>query len=168
MKDEDIKLWRYALKSEKGGAGWAIFVLGSDGYFSAVSDFGKYIYMWPAHGEDDFRKFLAGAGMDPHYFIEKLSPGRVYDGRATKEAIKKKLNEQDTRSSMRTLRLLETEHDIDTEEGFQRWVEDDPNAREEYTELAVYEHPVHVTRFVKEVMPRLNVLMAKDLVHGGA
>lgn len=57
-------LRRYALPSVKG-EGWAIIVIGSDGYFSTVSDWGNYAYLW-THPGCEFRHFLAG--LDADYF----------------------------------------------------------------------------------------------------
>lgn len=110
MKAE-VKLRRYALPSVKG-EGWAIIVLGSDGYFSAVSDWGNYAFIWGAHGCMDFRQFLLMAGRDWDYFVTKLSPhpgGRVYDGEATVGKIRKHIIE------------LRRERRIDAEKARTEW-----------------------------------------------
>ena len=73
----DVILRRYHFSSIQG-EGWATFVIGSDGYFSAVSDYGNYSYYWPHHGCTDFRQFLVRAPRDWDYFAKKLNPMRGY------------------------------------------------------------------------------------------
>ena len=85
-----VELHRYALPSVKG-EGWAIVVLGSDGYFSAVSDWGNYAYIW-THPGCEFRRFLVGC--DAHYFWTKIMHGRkarVFDEERTRFNIGKRL-----------------------------------------------------------------------------
>ena len=88
----EVKLWRYALPSIRG-SGWAIFVLGSDGYFSAISDFGNYAYFWRAPGTEDFREFFLRVEWESDYFIQKLSPGPEYDGEETMKEIERALHD---------------------------------------------------------------------------
>lgn len=165
----DVQLWRYTLPSIKG-SGWAIFVLGSDGYFSSVSDFGRYAFMWGAHGCKDFREFLFGAEKDPDYFIGKLSPGEEYDGVATKKAIldrlleMKKNGDLDRKAYVAEVNALK-DYDIEnySGEGFREWVgHSDTKIRDSY-ELSCTRHPRNVERFVKEAMVRLIPLLKADL-----
>lgn len=72
MSDSEVKLRRYKIPSVKG-EGWAVVVIGSDGYFSAVSDCGNYAHLWSHHGCADFRQFLIRAVEDWEYFARKLS-----------------------------------------------------------------------------------------------
>src|SRR4051812_42726931 len=86
----DVTLRRYSLPSEKG-EGWAIVVLGSDGFFSAVSDWGNYAYIWTNPG-CEFRKFLTQ--VDASYFWSKITSGRttrVFDPEETEKNIDKAL-----------------------------------------------------------------------------
>lgn len=85
---DDIKLRRYVLRKSPG---WAVVVIGSDGYFSAVSDYGNYAFWWSAHGHDDFRKFLLRAKRSSDYFINCLSPKMEYDGEETVKRIKEEI-----------------------------------------------------------------------------
>ena len=89
---DDIRLWRYHVPSVNG-EGWGIFVIGSDGYFSCVTDHGNYAYLWTHHGFDDFRKFLLRAVEDRDYFVTKLGHGKVYDGPETEKALKEAVAE---------------------------------------------------------------------------
>ena len=81
------QLWRYTIPSVNN-EGWAIFVIGSDGYFSAVSDYGNYAHIWRCIGCKDFREFLLNAERDCSYFAAKLAPEKVYDGEQTAENIR--------------------------------------------------------------------------------
>jgi hypothetical protein len=119
-------LRRYNLASVRG-AGWAIIVIGSDGYFSTVSDWGNYAFRWGAHGEKDFREFLIRASNSPDYIVGKLSPREEYDGEETAKSIKEELVEsyrsggltkEEVRAEFRLLR----ESAIENDEGcFQSW-----------------------------------------------
>lgn len=166
----NIQLWRYSLPSVNH-SGWAIFVLGSDGYFSAVSDFGNYAFLWRAHGCSDFREFLLRAERDSDYFIGKLSPGEVYDGDETMKEIKKGLQEaleskEITREAMeQELRTIEDEYCIESdEEAFNVWASEtkllDPHT---VYGFRCERHPSDVQRFVKEAMVRLQPLLVADL-----
>jgi len=166
----DVKLWRYSLPSIKG-SGWAIFVLGSDGYFSSISDFGNYAYLWAHHGKKDFREFLLDVENHWDYFVNKLSPGREYDGEATKKAIHTRLHEMMENGEItiaeveEEAELLELEYDIeDSVEAFHQWASKQEKI-DEYEAHALYEekHPYMVERFVKEAMVRLVPLLKKDL-----
>ncbi len=87
MADKVPTFRRYVLPSING-AGWAVFVIGSDGYFSGVTDYGNAAYWWSSHGRKDFREFLLTAAVEWDYFMRKLFPDwEEYDGNATlKEA----------------------------------------------------------------------------------
>lgn len=88
----DVTLRRYVLKSNPQ-SGWAIIVIGSDGYFSAVSDHGNFSYIWGAPGME-FRRFLTQC--DPCYFRSKITHCReseVWDDEAVEKNIRKRLDE---------------------------------------------------------------------------
>lgn len=75
MSNKEKKVWQYDMPNHKPGEGWAKVMLREDGFFSAVSDYGNYSYMWFAHGEDDFRKFFLRVDWD--YIVRKLNPERI-------------------------------------------------------------------------------------------
>lgn len=79
-----IVLRRYVLPSVNG-EGWAVIVLGSDGFFAAVSDYGNYAFRWPYHGTPDFRLFFMR--VDAGYLLSKIATEK-YDGSATAKAIR--------------------------------------------------------------------------------
>ena len=117
-------LHRYNLPSVKG-EGWAIIVIDTNGgYFSTVSDWGNYAYVWSSPG-GEFRKFLAGLNAD--YLQKKLMHGRrdatVYDCDATKEAVNdalKELKEDGSKKYDSEVELL-GEHSLSDEEDFRAW-----------------------------------------------
>jgi hypothetical protein len=122
-----VTLRRYALPSVKG-EGWAIIVIGSDGYFSTVSDWGNYSYIW-THPGCEFRKFLVG--VDAYYFRGKITHGRkahVWDQERTKKNIGKRLWDLmgdgviDKVQHDEALSLLD-DHICDEAEGIRRWVD---------------------------------------------
>lgn len=165
----DVQLWRYTLRSQNG-SGWAIFVLTSEGYFSSVSDFGSYAFVWNHHGCKDFREFLLGSEKDPHYFIGKLSPGKEYDGHSTLQACKdalKELRETDGLTAEQYDEELEALERYDVRDrsghGFTRWVMDSDTKVPDAGELRCERHPRNVERFVREAMARLHPLLRADL-----
>lgn len=82
-----VKLWRYYLRGTKQDPWeWAEVVLGSEGFFATVSDYGNYSFSWTHFGRTrgvDFRDFFSGLG--PDYVHSKISAGsgRVYDPKAS-------------------------------------------------------------------------------------
>ena len=84
-------LRRYYVRDKT--VGWGVFVLDlQSGYFSVVSDYGNYAYIWPDTGME-FRRFLVK--LDDDYLGGKLLSGREsrtqLDGEATKVAITERL-----------------------------------------------------------------------------
>lgn len=68
------------------GEGWGTFVLGSDGFFSAVSDYGNYATRWTATG-GDLRRWLA-RGLDWQYLARNVAMHKLtFDPRQTYEAV---------------------------------------------------------------------------------
>ena len=168
---KDVKLWRYYLPSAKG-EGWAIFVLGSDGYFSAVSDYGNYAYLWSAHGCDDFREFLLRADRDWDYFVNKLFMGRKkeYDGEATLKGIKEYLWERMGDGSIDKTEYDEQEallsdcNDLECEEDFRAWLDKvDWDKISDPYEYRCECYPPDVLAFVQKAMVRLIPLLNADL-----
>lgn len=87
-------LKRYDLPSLKS-EGWAIIVIDTEiGFFSTVSDWGNYAFLWSNPG-CEFRKFLTQLNTD--YLLGKLMMGRrdrnEYSEAATKKAISQYLSE---------------------------------------------------------------------------
>jgi hypothetical protein len=83
-------LKRYYIKRDRVGS-WAHIVIATEiGFFSAVSDYGNYSYIWVEPGME-FRQFLCGLNVD--YLRGKLlhgwlNEGLVFDSHATAAAIK--------------------------------------------------------------------------------
>lgn len=159
------QLWRYSIPSEQG-EGWAVFVLGSDGYFSSVSDYGNYAFLWCAHECRDFREFLLHTDRDWDYFVRKLSPGNVYDGEATERGIRETILRlrRDRSLSMEEARTewdLASNIDLDSEIGFHQWYIE--TALSDAWEYGQYRAPEHVVQFVRKCMVRLIPLLRADL-----
>ena len=166
----EVTTWRYELPSvDPWSGGWATIVVGSDGFFAAVSDRGNYAYRWAYHGRNDFREFLLDVETHPDSFIAKLSPEGdwPYNPEATLRAVKEYIIELRkeghwSREQARQEWDLLCEHsDLDSEMTFWDWCRE--------TDMCdVYEFEVRspnndIVQFVKTIMPRLAVLLRKDL-----
>jgi hypothetical protein len=124
-----VSLYRYYLPNENG-EGWAEIVIGSNGFFAAVSDYGNYAFAWRHHGYDDVRKFFLRAPRDWNYFAGKLGDGDgyVYDGEATARMIRKTILEMRRSGDMsredarKEWELADCEIE-ESREGFIRWSE---------------------------------------------
>lgn len=86
----ETKCWEYRIPSIKG-EGWGIFLLSSSGMFSAVTDFGNYVYHFGHHGVDDFRKFFKKN--HEHYLMNKLCK-EVDDEEKTIQNIESRIESQ--------------------------------------------------------------------------
>ena len=88
LSDGETEVWRYRLGGEPKGTpfGWAIALLDSTGYFSVVSDYGNYSYLWTNFGPSDFREFFVKLRAD--YVLRKIAVCDVYDGEETLRVVK--------------------------------------------------------------------------------
>lgn len=162
----DVILRRYFLPSLPSGEDWAVIVIGSDGFFSAVSDFGNYAFLWRDFGRDDFRKFLIGS--TPNYIIGKLSPGKEYDGEQTLQNIRRSillnrrqalLERHAARRAWDDLEDYGFEHEFE----FYRWEFDETNPALTTSVIVAKRHPLMVERFAHETFPRLVSLLGLEL-----
>jgi hypothetical protein len=162
-----VTLHRYYLPNENG-AGWAEIVIGSNGFFAAVSDYGNYAFAWRHHGESDARKFFLRAERDWDYFARKLGGEhyRVYDGVETRQAIRKRI-------------VAERRHgDLASEEARAEWedagtdIEDSELAFGEWLtrtclcdawELSAYRVDPPLEAFCKRTLPRLAAAIRAEL-----
>lgn len=166
---KDVKLRRYYLPNSDPLEGWAIIVLGSDGFFSAVSDYGNYAFLWTHHGCDDFREFLLRAERDWDYFLRKLSPEQTYDGEKTVRAIRREILEarRNGRISKRMARLEwdlleECEAGLEYETGFAHWY-GQTDLDDEAFGLRRVSHDSNAIAFVRKTMPRLAEVLRAEL-----
>lgn len=121
----DAQLRRYQIPAGEFDCG-GVIVIGSDGYFSAVTDFGNYARAWPSYGPKgiDFREALCRFNID--YLCRKLG-AEEYDGKKTESSIMEYLNNrlkdefENDRAFIETeVHLLDEcamEHELD----FHRW-----------------------------------------------
>jgi len=170
---EPVILRRYVLPSIKG-EGWAVFVIGSDGYFSGVTDYGNAAFWWSAHGRKDFREFLLNVDQDWDYFMRKLFPGwEVYDGDATLKEAKehilrarweKRITYEQARDAWDELHheFEELEH----EWMFTNWVLNATSDVIDYCErskMRCTRPDYHAKHFVTKAMARLAEVIRKEL-----
>lgn len=169
---KDVKLWRYYLPNEKG-EGWAIIVIGEDGFFSAVSDYGSYGYFWSHHGCKDVRQFFLRAARDWDYFLNKLAPKPwAFDGAETYKALRELiLVHRRLRDWDRT--YARTEWDTLQESGLEngglyeyyQWYE---NTRIDCAyEYSVYSPPSDAVAFCQKTLGRLALVLRDELTAEG-
>jgi len=174
-KTADLVIHRYAFES-LNGEGWAIFLLGSDGTFTAHSDFGDYTYWWSAMGTTDIRTFLLRWEKSGTYFTDKLSHGdRVYDGATSAANIRrfvceqrreKSLTREQARDEWNLVESCEVSH---SEEGFRAWYEQTDLDDTEGCGLAAYMIAPMLTTFVREtVLGRLLPTIRAELAEEAA
>lgn len=165
-----IKLYRYDLPNVDG-EGWAIIVLGSDGFFSAVSDYGNYGHYWSAHGTDDFRQFVlrrcTEVGWESN--AAKLGHGTEYDGAATCAAIeteirrRREAGELSDCEALNELELLEDHDDVSSSQDLALWLNATELEQIFETGLVVYSHPSDVRAFCQKTLPRLAEVLCAEL-----
>jgi len=171
---EPVVLRRYVLPSIKG-EGWAVFVIGSDGYFSGVTDYGNVAYWWAHHGCKDFREFLLTAAVEWDYFIRKLFPNtwEVYDGDATLKEVKafilkfrreKRITHNEAREAW--YELMEEFEGLEHEWLFIHWIMNANSVVRRFDdlhELRCNRPDCHAKAFVTQAMARLAEVLRKEL-----
>ena len=159
-------LKRYDLPSINGLEGWATIVLGADGFFAAVTDYGNYAYRWCATGEVDFRNFILRIGGD--YLLGKVSSEDVYDDEATERLIKKHILEHRKEGWYSKERARkEWDHLVacgvadNGEIGFHQWYEG-TEIGDAY-EMRVDVYPRDASAFAEKTLPRLKDAIRAEL-----
>lgn len=165
----EIRTWRYQVPNEKH-QGWAILFLDSIGCFAALSDYGDYAYRWPqaGWGPGDFRRFLLSC--DRSYLFGKLAPRDEYDGQETLKLIRERIVEKRregglTKEQARAEMDLLEEHDLDSEDGFSRWMDD--TILGDAWEMACQSPPAQAVAFMDRCLPRLRALIEAELKEEG-
>jgi hypothetical protein len=166
-----VKLWRFVIPPEKG-QGWGIFVLGEDGYFSCVSDFGDYVYLW-THPGKEFRRFLLG--LHDGYLMGKLGKGdRVFDEEGTRKSLMAEVVAQRRDraiSSVEARELAEIIRDasLDTEGGVAVLLDALVNESPTFYEVASpwecvrMQHRGDLRAFVEQLWPRFKKRLREDI-----
>lgn len=169
----DVTLRRYVLP-HINSEGCAEIVLGSNGFFAAVSDFGNYAFRWPAHGCADFRQFFLSAPRDWTYFASKLSRddthgGKVYDGAATLRNVHARIVElrrgrhwSKERARAEWVRA-ESFENLDTERDFGRWLELTSLQGEDAYGCHAERYTAPLEAFCTKTLARLGELLRAEL-----
>lgn len=164
----DVTLRRYVLKTDKQ-SGWAIIVIGSDGYFSAVSDHGNFSYIWGAPGME-FRKFLTTC--DPYYFRSKITHCReseVWDEDAVEKNIRKELDAMVAAGHMTQraadIAFDEAEGRVGSGDALWSWAAEVslPEAFNMYEGIAATKPEPWSQAFATRVLPRFQALLREEL-----
>lgn len=143
-------LRRYKIRNDRG---WAVFVIGSDGYFSVVSDYGNYAFWWSHIGEIDFREFLIN--LDHDYVCSKLAQDRQkeYQADSTLESVKEYICEARRRG---LFTAEEAREEWELAEDFLE-NEGNPDSWLRFTKIsdawehAVYDYPSQLRAFYKNL-----------------
>jgi len=119
MTAQPVRLWRFLVPPKKSLGSWGLFVVGSDGFFSCVTDYGNWAFRWTAMG-CDVRKFLQD--VEPDYLVGKLTSGQraELDPEATVEALMEQAKQCGFRKSQRAKLKGEVEG-IRSETEFVAW-----------------------------------------------
>jgi len=163
-----VKVWRYVIPSDEHREGWGVLILDSTGYFSAVSDYGNYAYLWNAHGTDDFRKFAIRLERDWDYAATKLGgydKNHRLDVEATAKQIKRAVLEgrrsrrfsaEEARQEWDEARDLDVGN-ITPEQWYER------TALGDATEYWCYRRDSDLEAFCKKLLPRLSKIIATEM-----
>jgi hypothetical protein len=159
-------LKRYELPSIDGLEGWATIVLGADGFFAAVTDYGNYAYRWCHTGDDDFRNFVVSISGD--YLLGKVSRDDVYDGETTARDIKRRIRRQRregwiTKDEARTEWELVESCDVENggEHAFGCWYEETNMC--DASKMRSDRYPNDATAFAEKTLPRLKAMLRAEL-----
>lgn len=160
------QLHRYDLPRDERGS-WAIVVLGSDGFFSAVSDYGNYAYLWSNIGTKDAREFFIDAHERWTYFANKLSPRTEYDADATLKLVKEYIL-SDRRNGGLSKEEARVEWDLlfdcyylENEYFFNRWIEGTRYV--DAWDFRVDRYPCDVESFCTITLKRLSDAIKKEI-----
>lgn len=161
---EQVKTWRYTLRTVDGLEGWGIVTLTEDGMMAAVTDYGNYVYHWPHHGCKDFREFFLD--IHPGYLMKKLCPPHQMeeDWKATQRAARREIRWAFVNEGITAEEYLEEREWVDSIEcewTFHNWQEE-TQISEAY-ECIVYRYPAPVVCFCEKLIPRLAEEIRKDL-----
>lgn len=164
----NVRFWRYSLPSI-AHEGWAIIVIGSDGFFAAVSDYGNYAYLWTHPGlqsGQDMRSFFLK--LNWQYFMTKLygSPDK-YNPTATLKEVKLAIIEGRRHSgwsphkARREWDALESNSYLESEYDFESWV--GHASMDEAYEFRVNGWPADAQAFGEKILPRLQQAIREEL-----
>jgi hypothetical protein len=156
--------WRYDLTSING-EGWATVLLTSDGFFAAVTDYGNYAHMWPAHALTiGFREFICK--VEAGYLLTKIAY-KEYDGEATAAAIRKVIRESRklgglTKEQAREERILLEEHDeVSCLAAYATWFNE--TKLEPGFDFTCDRWPAQAASFAEKTLPRLKAAIQAEL-----
>jgi hypothetical protein len=158
--------YRYSIPSVRC-EGWAEVVLGSDGFFAVVSDYGNWAFSWRHRGEGvGIREFILHVW--PDYFINKIQHDDEFDAEGSV------VNFKDDICRMRRERRLDAEtardlwdgldYEEHNENALQSWYDDNSVHFSEGWENFRRRPCSQATAFAKNVLPRLKVGIALQLL----
>ncbi len=154
----------YSLRSP-GNRWLAEIIIRDDGYFSTVSEYGRYVYWWGSAG-DNFREFLIDCDSD--YLLTKFC-GRCeeYDGDRTVKAVKEHIlrHRRELGVSRENARkewdLFDRFSNLESREDFARWY--DQTSLDCAYEFAVYDYPGQARGFMERVLPVFKDVLRAEL-----
>lgn len=160
--------WYYLPAVGAWGDGYAMIVLGDNGYFSAISDYGNYAYFWSHHGKKDFREFFSDRDEDWSYMLSKLCPKPwPYDGAESVKSIKERIlscRRERAWDAVRARTEWERITDCNVEEsefGFYEWCQS--TTMEDASECGEHSAPSQAVHFCKVTLKRFAKVLRAEL-----
>lgn len=162
-------LRRYDVKPTKEDRAWAIVVIDTSiGYFSTVSDWGSYAYLWSSPGME-FRKFLCGLNTD--YFWRKITHGRkaeVWDEEAvtknTRERLNQLVNDGIMSEVVAQMHLEDAVDNIGSDTEFWAWASSClPEEFNLYEGITATRPEPQSWAFAEKMLPRLQAMLREEL-----
>lgn len=96
--EEQVTYYRYVVPTLKF-EGWGEFVIGSNGFFAAVSDYGNYAFRWRNIAVGlEVRRFVIQ--LEPDYLLSKIARRDEFDVEGTVQNIKGQICEERRRKDL--------------------------------------------------------------------
>lgn len=158
--NEPMTFHHYCLPSVKH-EGWAEVVIGDNGFFASVSDYGNYAFRWTDWGDKSFLDFFCGLEAD--YVRCKLDPSKHFDLDKTVAACRRAIGQEYKHGGNPRGRLskysvheaLEGLKDVDSEYDFDLWIDHWSGYLDDYSEMYRTSPSPQILAFVTKTLPRI-------------
>lgn len=155
-----VTFHHYCLPSVKH-EGWAEVVIGDNGFFAVVSDYGNYAFRWNDWGDKSFLDFFCG--LEAEYVQRKLDPSKSFDvdktvaacRRAIGQAYKHAGNPRGQLSKRRVQSALMELDGVEDELTFNDWLGTWSDYLDDCGELYCTSPSPQILALVNETLPRI-------------
>jgi hypothetical protein len=135
---------------------WAEAVIGADGFFAVVSDYGSWAHGWWHHGEKDARMFWLSMPREVDYFCSKIVKRDHFNTDGTIQFIKEQIIDRRRYGGFTAEEAREEwdwADDISDEESFNSWM--CHTSFDAPYEFAKMEYPPDIREFASIFLPLL-------------